>query len=139
MTADVKIFASHVEQSCLDQIEKVASCEAFADAKIRIMPDCHSGKGCVIGFTANNMSKAVPNLVGVDIGCGMYAAKLSDRITGFEKFDKAVREVVPMGFEVNDRRMFSLSSDYDFYATQNFKTKKGLSDLLERLEAEITL
>ena len=69
MTADVKIFASHVEQSCLDQIQEVANCEAFMGARIRIMPDCHSGKGCVIGFTADYMSNAVPNLVGVDIGC----------------------------------------------------------------------
>ena len=133
MTADVKIFASHVEQSWLDQIEAVANCEAFMGASIRIMPDCHAGKGCVIGFTADNMSKAVPNLVGVDIGRGMYVRKLADRITDFEKFDKAVREVVPMGFEVNDRYMFSLSHDYDFLCYSKLKNKNRIEQSLGTL------
>ena len=133
MTADVKIFASHVEQSCLDQIQEVANCEAFMGARIRIMPDCHSGKGCVIGFTADYMSNAVPNLVGVDIGCGMYVRKLADKITDFEKFDKAVREVVPMGFEVNDRYMFSLSDDYDFLCFSKLKNKGRIEQSLGTL------
>ena len=51
--ADVKFFANIVEDECRKQVETLANCPTFSDAKIRIMPDCHAGKGCVIGFTAN--------------------------------------------------------------------------------------
>lgn len=69
MNTDVKFFATTVEDECRQQVETLASCPAFEGAKIRIMPDCHSGKGCVIGFTANLGDKVVPNVIGVDLGC----------------------------------------------------------------------
>ena len=69
--ADLKIFAENLEESAKKQVDEIASCPAFEGATIRIMPDAHAGKGCVIGFTANLGDKVIPNLVGVDIGCGM--------------------------------------------------------------------
>lgn len=64
MNTDVKFFATTVEDECKQQVETLASCSAFEGAKIRIMPDCHSGKGCVIGFTANLGDKCIPNVIG---------------------------------------------------------------------------
>ena len=133
MAADVKIFATNVEQACLDQIRSVASCSVFDGAKIRIMPDCHAGKGCVIGFTANLGDKIVPNLVGVDIGCGVYVRKLAEPVTDFGAFDKAVRDVVPMGFELQSRYMFNLSDDYDFACHKKLKNKDRLEKSLGTL------
>lgn len=66
---DLKIFTNNIEYECLEQIELLLKQEMFKDCKVRIMSDCHSGKGCVIGFTANLGNKVIPNIVGVDIGC----------------------------------------------------------------------
>jgi len=66
---DVKIFTNNIEGQALNQIYTLAKLPAFADSKIRIMPDVHAGAGCVIGFTADLGDKVIPNIVGVDIGC----------------------------------------------------------------------
>lgn len=99
---DLKIFTNNIEGDALNQIYTLAKHPAFADAKIRIMPDVHAGKGCVIGFTADLGDKVVPNLVGVDIGCGMLTVKLGKIDVDFEKLDKVVREHVPSGREVQE-------------------------------------
>lgn len=65
--ANLKIFAKTVEQEVYDQLNQLLSVDVFKDAKIRIMPDTHAGKGCVIGFTADLGDKVVPNLVGTSI------------------------------------------------------------------------
>jgi len=103
--ADLKIFAKTVEQEVRDQLHQLMSVDVFKDAKVRIMPDTHAGKGCVIGFTANLGDKVVPNLVGVDIGCGMYVLELGkvdisdDVLAGLDKF---IHENVPSGMSAND-------------------------------------
>lgn len=61
-------FLLTVEEAYVNQIKNLLNMEAFAETKIRIMPDCHAGKGCTIGFTMDVKDKVVPNLVGVDIG-----------------------------------------------------------------------
>ena len=102
---DLKIFAKTIEDACREQAMNLAHQEAFKDAKIRIMPNCHAGKGCTIGFTANLGEKVVPNLVGVDIGCGVYCANLgklhlSDlSLAGLDNF---ICENIPSGMNVND-------------------------------------
>ncbi len=109
MTADVKIFAKEVDEACKKQIQQVSSLKCFKDAKIRIMPDCHAGKGCVIGFTAANASAVIPNLVGVDIGCGLYCVKLSKRVGSLDKFDSAVRSLIPMSFNVRKHATYDVA------------------------------
>jgi len=102
---NLKIFAKTVEQEVNDQLKQLLSVKVFRDAKVRIMPDTHAGKGCVIGFTANLGDKVVPNLVGVDIGCGMYVCELGkvdisdDVLAGLDKF---IHENVPAGMTAND-------------------------------------
>jgi len=101
MNNNVKIFTDMIEEAATAQINKIASLPAFKDAKIRIMPDVHAGKGCVCGFTADLGDKVVPNLIGVDIGCGMLTFKLAVKDIDFEKLDKVIREFVPSGQTVN--------------------------------------
>ena len=100
--SDVKVFAEILEASAAAQIQTLAEQPAFEGARIRIMPDAHSGTGCVIGFTADLGSKVVPNLVGVDIGCGMFAVPVP-AIDDWAAFDACVREYVPAGFSVHGR------------------------------------
>ena len=102
---DLKIYATTVEQDAISQIYRLASQPHFAGAKIRIMPDTHAGAGCVIGFTANLGDKVVPNLVGVDIGCGMLVANIGNVELDFEKLDRVIRENIPNGSNVNERGM----------------------------------
>lgn len=97
---DLKIFAKTVEPSSLQQIETLVAQPAFSDCKIRIMPDVHTGVGCVIGFTADLGDKVIPNIVGVDIGCGMYTVPLGPIDIDFEKLDRVIRENIPAGMAV---------------------------------------
>lgn len=102
---DLKIFAKTVEDACREQVMNLAKQEAFKDAKIRIMPDCHAGKGCTIGFTANLGNKVVPNLVGVDIGCGMYVMYFGQCILSdlqLAAIDGFIHENIPSGMNAND-------------------------------------
>lgn len=68
---NVKIFTDNIEESAIKQIEQLLSIDVFSGCKIRIKPDVHAGAGCVIGFTGDLGDKVIPNIVGVDIGCGI--------------------------------------------------------------------
>lgn len=127
---NLKIFAKNIEQEAIDQIDELLKQEAFKDSKIRIMPDVHAGKGCVIGFTGDLGDKVIPNIVGVDIGCGMLCVELGDIDLDLEKLDKIIREYVPSGFEVHDERK------YNFLKLQDLKCYRELKDT-KRLERSI--
>ena len=101
---DLKIFATTIEQEAISQVYHLAEQSQFRDAKIRIMPDAHTGAGCTIGFTANLGDKVVPNLVGVDIGCGMLVANIGNIDLDLAKLDKVIRETIPSGNDVNTNR-----------------------------------
>ncbi|MBS5673197.1 MAG: RtcB family protein [Lachnospiraceae bacterium] len=88
MMSNLKIFTKNVEQEAVDQIELLLAQDAFKDCKVRIMPDVHAGKGCVIGFTADLGEKVIPNIVGVDIGCGMLCVSLGQTDIDFEKLEE---------------------------------------------------
>ena len=98
----VKVFAATFEDEAAKQVNQLASLDAYKDSIIRIMPDAHAGKGCTIGTTMTIKDKITPNLVGVDIGCGMLVVPLEQKITDFDAFDKHLREVMPAGFAVNE-------------------------------------
>lgn len=102
---DLKIFTDNIEEQAVKDINAFMSLPAFADSKVRIMPDVHAGKGCVIGFTATIKDKIIPNVVGVDIGCGMYCVELGKVELDLERIDNAIRKFVPHGqsvFEEDD-------------------------------------
>lgn len=92
-------YASVVEDEAIQQIQRMCDQEFTKDSKIRIMPDVHAGKGCTIGTTMTIVDKVVPNIVGVDIGCGMYTVKLGNIDINFEKVDKAAN-YIPSGRSV---------------------------------------
>lgn len=92
-------YASVVEDEAIQQIQRMCDQEFTKDSKIRIMPDVHAGKGCTIGTTMTIVDKVVPNIVGVDIGCGMYTVKLGNVDINFEKVDKAAN-YIPSGRSV---------------------------------------
>lgn len=97
------IFTENIEQGAINQIETLCNQEFVKDSIIRIMPDVHSGAGCTIGTTMTIGDKAVPNLVGVDIGCGMEVIKLENRHMELQKLDKLIYEKIPCGFNIRDK------------------------------------
>lgn len=127
---NLKIFTKNIEEQAINQINELLDQEAFKDSKIRIMPDVHTGKGCVIGFTGNLGDKVIPNIVGVDIGCGMLCVELGNIDLDLERLDKIIREYVPSGFEVHDERK------YKFLELQDLKCYRELKDT-KRLERSI--
>ena len=102
---DVKIFTDNIDELALQQIKQLLSINVFSDKKIRMMPDVHAGAGCVIGFTGDLGDKVIPNIVGVDIGCGMRIlnlGKLSD--IDFHAFHEHIHGNVPSGKIVRENR-----------------------------------
>ena len=97
-------YAKVVEDEAIEQIRRMCDYPMTEGSKIRIMPDVHAGKGCTIGTTMTITDKAVPNVVGVDIGCGMYTVNLGKQKIDLEKLDMAAF-TIPCGREVWDGRI----------------------------------
>lgn len=98
---DLKIFASTVDEKAKSQIDLLVTQKAFCDCKVRIMSDVHAGAGCVIGFTANLGDKVIPNIVGVDIGCGMLTVPLDTKSVDFKDLDDCCHRNIPHGLYVH--------------------------------------
>jgi RNA-splicing ligase RtcB len=99
---DIEIYAKTVEQEAISQILEMANSPLGENAHIRIMPDCHAGSGCVIGTTMLITDKVCPNLVGVDIGCGVDLVKTDiDFENRLEELDEAIRKYIPFGMETH--------------------------------------
>lgn len=96
-------YAKVVEDEAIEQIRRMCDYEFTENSKIRIMPDVHAGKGCTIGTTMTVLDKAVPNIVGVDIGCGMYTICLGKSEIDFERLDEAAH-YIPSGMNIWDGR-----------------------------------
>lgn len=95
-----KIFTDVVDEKSIEQVKLLCDQPFVEGSKIRMMPDIHAGAGCTIGTTMTITDKVVPNLVGVDIGCGMLCVELGKVDLDLEKLDKVIREHIPSGFEV---------------------------------------
>ncbi len=96
-------YARVVEDEAIEQIRRMCDYPMTEGSRIRIMPDVHAGKGCTIGTTMTIKDKAVPNVVGVDIGCGMYTVNLGKEEIDFEKVDEAAH-FIPSGMNVWEGR-----------------------------------
>lgn len=117
---NLKIFTDLIEDEALNQINNLITLPAFKDCKVRIMPDVHAGAGCVIGFTANLGNKVIPNIVGVDIGCGMRVIKLGQINLDYALVDKIIKDKVPAGFEVhNNIKDYKLNELYCYNELKN--------------------
>lgn len=97
-----KIFTDLVEEKALDQISTLLEQNFISGSNIRIMPDVHAGAGCTIGTTMTIKDKCCPNLVGVDIGCGMRVIAFEKEEINLKELDRVIREYVPSGFNVHD-------------------------------------
>jgi tRNA-splicing ligase RtcB (3'-phosphate/5'-hydroxy nucleic acid ligase) len=98
-----KVFADTIEPEAANQILRLLDQPFVAGSSIRIMPDMHAGAGCTIGTTMTIDDKVVPNLVGVDIGCGMEAVLLRDRQIEPAELDRAIRAMIPSGFAIRQK------------------------------------
>lgn len=96
-----KVFTENIEINAKKQIIELCDQEFVKESKISIMPDTHAGAGCTIGTTMTIKDKIVPNLVGVDIGCGMLTIQLGDIDIDFDKIDGYIRNNIPSGFNIN--------------------------------------
>ena len=108
---DTLVFAETFEYEAYDQIKKLVNFEAYLDSKIRIMPDAHAGKGCVVGTTIQLIDKVTPNLVGVDIGCGVLTVKLKDSDIDFKKLDSIIKSKIPNGVNVHESSIHTFNFD----------------------------
>ena len=95
-----KVFTDTAEPMAITQIEHLLNQEFMTGNKIRVMPDAHAGMGCTIGTTMTITNKIVPNLVGVDIGCGMETVLLKDKRVELSQLDKAIHQHIPAGFSI---------------------------------------
>ena len=98
-----KVFTEVIEQGAVSQIIAFCSQPMSADSQIRIMPDVHAGAGCTIGTTMTITDKVIPNLVGVDIGCGMETVRLKEKHIELQKLDKLIYEKIPSGFAIREK------------------------------------
>ena len=121
---DLKIFTDDIEQEAVDQINLLLKQEPFKNCKVRIMPDVHAGKGCVIGFTADLGDKVIPNIVGVDIGCGMLCVELWKIDIDLEKLDKVINENIPAGRNIREKKLINFDKINDLYCLRELKEIK---------------
>lgn len=127
---DLKIFTKNIEEEAIKQINELLEQEAFKDSKVRIMPDVHAGKGCVIGFTGDLGNKVIPNIVGVDIGCGMLCVGLGQVDIDLKELDKVIHNYIPSGMNVNEEI-------YEYFDISRLLCHKELKNKDEWLEKSL--
>lgn len=128
--SDLKIFAKTIEPQAKAQIDLLLAQEPFKDCKVRIMPDVHAGAGCVIGFTANLGNKVIPNIVGVDIGCGMLTVYLGKVKIDYPALDRVIRDYVPSGMDVHEKAEWHIPYMDDLVCREQLRN-------VERLDASL--
>lgn len=124
------VYTDIIEETAVGQIIELCNQEFAKGCKIRIMPDVHAGAGCVIGFTADLGEMVIPNIVGVDIGCGMLTIELGKVDIDYQVLDNLIREKVPSGKNVHEGRQVR------FPDLQTLKCYRNLKDT-KRLERSI--
>lgn len=100
---EARIFTDVVDSASIGQIQALCNQEFTVGSRIRLMPDVHAGKGCTIGTTMTITDKVVPNLVGVDIGCGMETTRIREKRLELQKLDKLIYERIPSGFSIREK------------------------------------
>lgn len=121
-----KSFTDDIEQGALEQITNLLNQEFVKDSKVRIMPDVHQGVGCVIGFTAHMGDKVIPNIVGVDIGCGMLTVELGNIDLDLPRLDEVIRKYVPSGRNVHEGRKVRFDGLDKLYCYRELKDTKRI-------------
>ncbi len=114
-------YATVIEEGAAEQIRRMCDSALTAGSRVRIMPDVHAGKGCTIGTTMTVSDKVCPNIVGVDIGCGMYTVKLQEKDLNFEKIDEAAH-YIPSGMNTWETPV----EEFDLKALRCYRSLHGL-------------
>lgn len=130
---DLKIFTDNIEQEAVEQINLLLEQDPFKNCKVRIMPDVHAGKGCVIGFTADLGDKVIPNIVGVDIGCGMLCVELGNIELDLEKLDRIINENIPAGRNIREQKLIDFEKINDLYCLRELKETKKFNKAIGTL------
>lgn len=121
-----KVFTDNLEDGAKDQIIELLNQDFIKDSKVRIMPDVHQGMGCVIGFTADMGDKVIPNIVGVDIGCGMLTVELGDIDIDLPRLDDIINKKIPSGKSTHNERKFKFDKLNDLYCFRDLKDTKRI-------------
>lgn len=127
------VYSDTLEDSARDQIQGLCDQEFASGAAIRIMPDVHAGAGCVIGFTADLGERVIPNIVGVDIGCGMLTVELGKQTLDYARLDQAIRECVPSGNKVHEGRVVRFPALTGMHAFRQLRDTKRIERSLGTL------
>ena len=121
-----KVFTSDIEDGAKDQIINLLDQNFVEGSDVRIMPDVHQGIGSVIGFTADMGDKVIPNIVGVDIACGMLTIELGDLDIDLPKLDKIIHNKIPSGRNVHDGRKYEFDKLEDLHIFRELKNTRRL-------------
>ena len=121
---NLKIFTENIEEEAKEQINLLLEQEPFKNCKVRIMPDVHAGKGCVIGFTADLGDKVIPNIVGVDIGCGMLCIELGNMDLDLELLDDVINKYIPAGRNIREQKLVDFALINELYYLRELKETK---------------
>lgn len=129
-----KVFTEVVDQASITQIIELCNQEFTQGSRIRLMPDVHAGAGCTVGTTMTINDKIVPNLVGVDIGCGMETVKLRETHIELQKMDKLIYAKIPSGFAIRERphrymQELDLTKLYCYKEINTLRAEKSLGTL----------
>ena len=121
---NLKIFTENIEEEAKEQINLLLEQEPFKNCKVRIMPDVHAGKSCVIGFTADLGDKVIPNIVGVDIGCGMLCIELGNMDLDLELLDDVINKYIPAGRNIREQKLVDFTLINELYCLRELKETK---------------
>ena len=113
MYAEAKIFTDDVEEYAEAQVKMICDNEIAEGSTICMMPDIHPGKIAPIGLSMTVTDKVIPQLLGVDIGCGMTCVKLNKNNAEFQKLDRVIRENVPSGFAIH-REAHHMAAEFSY-------------------------
>lgn len=132
-----KIFTDVVDDVSISQVYDLCNLPYMEGRKVRMMSDIHAGAGCTIGTTFDLNTKVVcPNIVGVDISCGMITINLGKVDIDLERFDTCVKETVPAGFDVHDKVSILMKKALEDIGLENLKCYKSLHDV-DRIEKSL--
>lgn len=123
---NAKVFTDNLEGGAREQILELLDQDFIENSKVRIMPDVHQGMGCVIGFTADMGDKVIPNIVGVDIGCGMLTVYLGNIDISLQTLDQIINSKIPSGRFTHDKREFKFDKLFDLHCFRDLKKTKRL-------------
>lgn len=121
-----RVFTDKLEPEVISQVIELCNQEFCKGSKIAIMPDTHAGKGCVIGFTADLGDKVIPNIVGVDIGCGMLTVELGIMDIDLKLLDDTIHKYVPSGMEVHEGRVVRFPKLQELYCFRDLEQTKRI-------------